>query len=368
MNIVSVYSTKGSIDEIVSDIQHQLEGFETKLIIFFSSSVFRPKELSQKMQEGFGSATIFGCTTAGEIVSGKMLKNSVVVMAFNSLAIQDVKVEVVENIKENGDVAGAFNSFNGYFGEDELRANFDRYVGVVLIDGLSNSEEKIMDRIGNCSDLVFIGGSAGDDLKFSSTCVFARGKAYTNAAVLAILKTAKGYDIIKTQSFKVLDKKFVATKVNAEAREVIEFDDQPAVKAYAEALGIATKEVAGYFMTNPLALVAGDEIYVRSPQQIKGDRLVLYCNILRGMEVSLLESTDIVKDTRIAVEEKTRELGAVSAMINFHCILRTLELEQKGQTEEYGNIFKDTPTIGFSTYGEQFVGHINQTSTVLVFK
>lgn len=274
----------------------------------------------------------------------------------------------MENIKENGDVAKAFNSFNSYFGEDEVHTNFDRYVGIILIDGLSAAEEKIMDRIGNCSDLIFIGGSAGDDLKFSATYVFANGKAYTNAAVLAILKTVKGYDIIKTQSFEVLDKKLVATKVNAEAREVIEFNHQPAVKAYAEALGIDDQEVAGYFMTNPLALVAGDEIYVRSPQQVKGDRLVLYCNILGGMEVSLLESTDIVKDTRSAIQEKIAGLGEIAGMINFHCVLRTLELEQKGQTEEYGNIFKDIPTIGFSTYGEEYVGHINQTSTMLVFK
>jgi len=50
------------------------------------------------------------------------------------------------------------------------------------------------------------------------------------------------------------------------------------------------------------------------------------------------------------------------------CILRTLELESKGITEAYGKLFTDIPTIGFSTYGEEYIGHINQTSTMLVFK
>ena len=80
------------------------------------------------------------------------------------------------------------------------------------------------------------------------------------------------------------------------------------------------------------------------------------------------ESTDIIKDTKQAIEDKKNEIGSISGIINFHCILRTLELEQKGTTEEYGKIFTDIPTIGFSTYGEEYMGHINQTSTMLVFK
>lgn len=368
MNIKTAYSVKGSIDEVVSDLQNQLKDFDPKLLIMFASPFLCPHILNQKMQEHFSTASILGCTTAGEITSGKMLKNSVVLMAFNSQAIPDVKIEVVENIKENGDVTGAFNSLHSYFGENELYNNFDQYVGVVLIDGLSMAEEKVMDKIGDCSDLIFIGGAAGDDLKFAKTHVFANGKTYTNAAVLAIMKTAKGYDIIKTQSFNVSDKKLVATKVNAGTREVIEFDRQPAVKAYANALGTNAQEIEQYFMTNPLGLIAGDEIYVRSPQQVKGSHLVLYCNILKDMEVSILESTDIVKDTKNALKEKISALGKIAAVINFNCILRTLELEQKKQTEAYGLLFKDIPTVGFSTYGEEYVGHINQTATMLVFK
>lgn len=60
--------------------------------------------------------------------------------------------------------------------------------------------------------------------------------------------------------------------------------------------------------------------------------------------------------------------GPISGIVNFHCILRTLDLERQGQTEAYGRIFADIPTIGFSTYGEEYVGHINQTSTMLLFQ
>jgi hypothetical protein len=86
------------------------------------------------------------------------------------------------------------------------------------------------------------------------------------------------------------------------------------------------------------------------------------------MKLYLLESTDIVVDTKRSVKNKAAKMGKLSGIINFHCILRTLELESKGMTDDYGKIFSDIPTIGFSTYGEEFIGHINQTSTMLVFK
>ena len=93
-----------------------------------------------------------------------------------------------------------------------------------------------------------------------------------------------------------------------------------------------------------------------------------YCNVIEGMELSILQSTDMIKDTQEAIANKIKEIGPIAGLINFHCILRTLELEQKKLTKEYGNIFKNIPTIGFSTYGEEYIGHVNQTSTILVFK
>jgi hypothetical protein len=69
-----------------------------------------------------------------------------------------------------------------------------------------------------------------------------------------------------------------------------------------------------------------------------------------------------------ALEDVRSELGPISGLISFNCILRTLELEQKGRTAEYGKLFEDTLMIRFSTYGEEYIGHINQTTTMMVLK
>ena len=128
------------------------------------------------------------------------------------------------------------------------------------------------------------------------------------------------------------------------------------------------EDAPNHFMSHPVGLLSGDEIFVRSPQQIKDGRMVFYCNVLRGMELALLASTDIVADTRNAVKARNGHGKAIAGLLNFHCILRTLELEKDEVTDEYGKIFSGIPTVGFSTYGEEYLGHINQTSTMLLLR
>ncbi len=373
MNVITASSSKNTIEEVAQDIKQQIGDFDTKMLLFFASSKFEPSSTAEKMQNTFENATVFGCTTAGEITTGQMLKNSVTVMAFNSEIIGDVKIEVIENIEECGEygknkINKAFGAFENHFGQPVLEMDFHEYVGIILIDGLSGAEEKIMDKIGDLTNVLFVGGSAGDDLKFQTTYVYANGKAYTNAALLALIKPSVKFSFIKTESFCPLSNKLVATKVNEAERTVIEFNNKPAIEAYAEALNISVEEAPNRFMHNPIGLMMDDaEPYVRSPQQIKGNNLVFYCNILEGMELSLLESGDIIADTKQAIADTEKEMGSISALINFHCILRTLELEQKGLMAEYGKVFS-IPTIGFSTYGEEYIGHINQTSTMLAFQ
>lgn len=368
MNIKTAFSTKESVDEIASDISKQLEFFDAELVLFFSSSKFAPESISKKMQDSFPMAQVFGCSTSGEIVTGKMLDNSVVAMAFNGQVIKDSKIEVVQNLKDEDSVRKAFSAFENHFKSPLAEMDPGKYVGIILVDGLSGAEEGLMETIGDMTNVTFVGGSAGDDLKFAGTHVFANGKSYTNSAVLALIKPGVDFTFVKTQSFCDLGKTLEVTKADDEKREVFEFNGKPAAVAYAEALGTTPEEAPKYFMHNPVGLMIDDEAYVRSPQQIKGGSMLFYCGVKEGMELSILESTDIVGDTKAALEQARQELGSISGIINVNCILRTLELKQKGLLENYGDLFANVPTVGFSSYGEQYIGHINQTATMLVFK
>jgi hypothetical protein len=368
MKITTAYSTEPNPEKAAFDIQSQMAGSEPRAVIFFASSQYDPEGICLGMKKAFPLADTFGCSTSGEIVSGQMLKNAIVAMGLTADVIEDLNLQIVEGIQNENRVDAAFRGFAGYFKADPFAMDVNEYVGLILVDGLRMAEEKLMDRIGELSNIFFIGGSAGDDLKFSRTWVYANGKAYTDAALLALLKPKVKFSFIKTQSFNPCPAKLIATKVNLSDRKVEEFNHKPAAVAYAEAVGTSADQAAQYFMSNPVGLIIDDEPYVRSPQRIEADAMHFYCNVMEGMEMTLLESSDIVKDTRAAVAEKLAELGHISGIINFNCILRTLELEKEGLTEAYAGIFSDIPTIGFSTYGEEFIGHINQTATMLVFE
>jgi len=341
---------------------------DAAVVVYFASPKHDPQELAATVARAFPSAVTFGCTSAGELVSGSMTKGAVVAMGFGADTVSHTEVAVVEGIKGSTDGIGrAFEGWERRLGRKMLDLDPERWIGLVLIDGLSGAEERVMDRIGDLTNVIFIGGSAGDDVAFKQTFVAANGRAVSDAAVLAILECPDGFDIIKTQSFHATRQFLVPTKVDKAAREIIEFNGKPATTAYAEALSVKPADLAGQFMAHPLGLMVGGEPFVRSPQQVVGDSVRFYCGVDEGMKLAVLDSTEIVEDTAAALKTALERNPDAKGLLNFNCILRTLELEAKGQTDAYGRVFSGIPTAGFSTYGEEYIGHINQTATMLLF-
>jgi hypothetical protein len=367
MPIKTASSTK-DLPDAVMDLKTQCGDCRPRSVIFFASSKYEPVELSRQMQGAFPDVTVAGCSTAGEIAGGKMTSESVSAIFLDDEIVGQSASAVVENLQDHIRVSDAFAKM-----EQRLRApvsslDMDKYVGIVLVDGLTGAEEALMEKIGDRTDLFFVGGSAGDDLKFQSTHVMVDGHAYTNAAVLLILEVKKGFDIIKTQSFLTTGKTLRATEVDESLRLVAEFDHKPALEAYAQALSVPPEEAAAQFMRHPLGLMVNEDPFVRSPQQVHDRGIVFYCHIKQGMELEVLQATDIVAHTRQAIETRKATGEPISGIIDFQCILRTLQLRAEKRSDEYGAIFAGIPTAGFSTYGEAYLGHINQTSTILVFR
>mgnify|MGYP006273704451 CR=1 FL=1 len=359
------YSVAENMDEghVAEKIQHDCQEISPDFVVFFSSSKYNIDTIGKDIKQRL-NARVMGCTTSGELASGHMLNDSVVAMAFNNETVSNVSINTIDTNEIHPYQLG--QKVKKDIGVEPQQLDPKKHIGLILIDGMSGKEEAVMDAIGPQFLIPVIGGSAGDDLQFKETFVFDDEEAKSKSAVLAILELPNGFDIIKTQSFVETGTKLITTKVDEANRKVIEFNNKPALTAYAEAIGTDEEEAKNSFMHHPIGLMVGSEPFVRSPQKAEGTDMYFYCNIKEGTELSILESEDIIKSTSARLKELNKD--EVRGLINFNCILRTLELDKKKQKQEYADLFKDFATIGFSTYGEQYLGHINQTSTMVVFK
>jgi hypothetical protein len=372
MSYQTTYSDCPDVSSAIGEIRANLQGIaEPGLVVYFVSPVYPAADVSRLMAEAFPTAQTVGCTTAGEMVSGRMLTNSIVAMACGKDSFLDIRAEVLENIRADRQaVAKAFSNIGNYLNVPPSRISPSRYVGMVLIDGQSKCEEYINDRIGNLTNVIFVGGSAATDDPNGTTYIFVNGKTYTDAAVLLLLEPANGFAILKTQSLSLTDKKLTPTKVDEENRIVYEFDGKPAAEAYAQALNVPVDELLRYCTTNPLALVFDSENYfVRDPNSIlENGAMGFFCSVKEGMELTVLQAGDIVTGTRRDFQQawcNNRDLGAV---IEFNCVSRVTELGEQNRGQEYADLFKSIPTIAFGTFGESYIGHMNQSSTMLFLK
>jgi len=158
MSVTIASTTASSIEQAVDDISKQCSGISPTMVLFFASSRYDPTSISRAMYDAFGGAQVIGCSTAGEIVSGRVLKDSIVAMAFDDRTVRDAAFSVVTS---SDSLADAVRRLGEDIGTPLGELDFRKYVGIILIDGLSGSEERVMDRLGDLTNVTFIGGSAG---------------------------------------------------------------------------------------------------------------------------------------------------------------------------------------------------------------
>jgi hypothetical protein len=187
-----------------------------------------------------------------------------------------------------------------------------------------------------------------------------------------VLELAVPFAIVKTCSFEEAGRSFTITRADVSQRIVWELDGRPAVEAYAEAVGRSADDLdSSAFMSHPVGLMIDGRPWIRSPQQVvPGGGIKFYCQILEGKTVELMRSTDLVAETAAALREATAAVGGeASGAVMFNCILRRLETDAKQAQQPFVDAVAalGAPAAGFHTYGESWLGHMNQTLTAIVF-
>lgn len=364
--------TRAAAAELITQFDAKLAGAAPTAIIAFWSAAHDGKKLVAALNERYPSAQLLGCSSAGEFnersdtvggVSAIALPGSTVRAAHGALASFDKGVDV--------GIRTAAQKLAKKVGGDLRSLDPKRYVGVVLFDGLHMREEAANEALGAAApQLVFVGGSAGDDLAFKETRVFYNGESSTDGAALLLLEMAVPFTIAKTCSFVPTKHQFTITRADEANRVVYELDGRPVLEVYAKAAGTTPDKLDGaIFMSNPVGMMLDGEPWIRSPQMALPDGgLKFYCAITEGSEVHLMRSTDLVGETRQAMSRAAKAVGGkAGGVVAFNCILRRLELDALKAHDGFLAAFSGLPTAGFHTYGESYLGHMNQTCTALVF-
>src|SRR5690606_6144748 len=241
---------------------------------------------------------------------------------------------------------------------------------LILVDGALMKEEKVNEALGNaCPLLTFVGGSAGDDLKFERTPVHDATRSKSGHAVVVLMRVNGPFHILKTCNYAPTEKMYKVTRADPERRRVVELDGRPAAEVYAEALGFPVAQLdTPPMLLNPLSSVIEGKPWLRTVFGAEDGELILVCGVEEGHELCLPKNREIVEDTRQALREASARFGGpATGGVLFNCAARKLEVEIKDVAEPYYAVFKDFPVAGVHTHGESWIGHMNQTLTGLLF-
>ena len=345
---------------------------DMSLVIFFCSSEYDRAALAAEMSRLFAGVQVVGCTTAGEIGPAGCRSHSIAGVSFAASActVATGHIERLRQFEVAEGEALAQQLLNRLRDEAPWADPRDTFA-FLLVDGLSVREELVAHALQEAlGEIAVVGGSAGDGLEFNSTNIYCNGRFFSDSAVLALVNTPLPFRTFRTQHFVPTQERLVVTAADPARRVVREINGLPAAAEYARILGVPVSDLdPGHFATSPVVVLIEGENYVRSIQKVNPDgSLTFFCAIETGLVLRVAAGVDLVANLEQALAQVRAEIGPPQLVLACDCILRKLEMAQRGLEDRVGDILRAVNAVGFNTYGEQYCGvHVNQTLTAIAF-
>ena len=365
---------QGPAEEAVPELIRMLreDMADPALVLYFASAAYEPNDLAGPLAVAFDNAVVAGCSTAGEFTDRSNATDGISAIALPASVIGTVTAGMGElgTDPESGTRA-AVAEVESALGRPLRSFEAGKMLGFVLIDGMSDAEERVNAELANAAPMLdIVGGSAADDLAFKKTWVTLHGQVSWSGVVLIMCEVRAPFHIIKSCSFQPMERTLRVTRADLASRTVHEIDGRPALEAYAAALGLRPHEVTEETLfEHPLGLMIDGKPWIRSPRTVNADGSIsFYAQVLEGCDVELMTATDLVGDTRSSMMSAIDAAGgAASGAVLFNCVLRRLQIDHEDTADQFVEALAGVPSAGFHTYGETWLGHVNQTITGVVF-
>ncbi len=334
------------------------------MVFCFASSRFDHIQLIRGIKNVIPSAPLIGCTTAGEITTEGPNKKSVSVLALKSDRMH-AAFGIGKKVSSNSRGAGQEVARDTII---KTRQSAVRHAFMMLPDGLKGNGVDIIRGVQEVLGTSFpiVGGSAADDFMFQKTFQYFDENVYEDCVGGILFSGDISVGIGARHGWYPLGKPRIVT--DADHNIIRKLDGKPAVRIYEDYFGkrvadLQNEPMARMSVMYPLgmSIPEEEECIIRNAMHVGNDgSLICAGEVARGSEIRVMMGS---KETALKAAKKAAELalgGLRKSKADIVFVFDSVSRERlfgRKSTDEIDvvrKIFgKQTPIIGFYTYGEQ---------------
>lgn len=364
--VLSAQSLAGSATEAARAFGSAVQQARSALVLFFCSAAYDLDALAAELRRQFHGTPVVGCSAAGEFGPAGWSAHAITGASFDAdrFTVTTCRLADLQRFDAAAGQAAVQQALQA-LERQAPGAHAGNTFAFLMIDGLGGREEPVARALQSAlGQIPLVGGSASDGQGLGRTWVYTDGAFHADSAVLVLVSTALPFRPFMTHHFQATGQRLVVTSADPARRIVHEIDGRPAAQAYAAYLGVTPDQLApALFAASPLAVMIGGASYVRSIAQALADgSLLFHCAIEEGMVLRITCGTDLVDNLERALGRLRANLGQPLIVLGGDCILRRVEMVQRGLTDKVAALMQSHRVCAFNTYGEQYRGvHVNQT-------
>jgi len=318
------------------------------------------KKTIKEINDIFPNSQIIAASTAGEIIDGNMLENSIVV-SLSQFENSDFKTILIEEKNENDTAIKIYENLTK-----------DSKLIILFNNPYENDAQAILTKLQHlASKITIAGGNAADNRKFDMKTVVGTGEKISTKGVAVSIIDSKILNIYNDYLFnwQKIGNKFKITK--ADKNIVYLIDGISPKDLYRKYLGDEiADDLPAAGVEFPLMFKENGMDIARAPVAVgQNGEFILAGQVKEGYEVQIgfgdIELND--KNTKYQVGEFAK--NPVESIYIYSCSARKYLMENH-LNDEFRLLNSVAPTAGFITYGEFFTNKsqnlmLNITSTFL---
>lgn len=360
-----VARARGSCAELAATLLVELGGVDASLVLLFAADGSVVAPLTSALSDGFGpGCRVLGCSSAGGFAFDGYDDDGVIAIAFPAQAFRAEAIWL-SNLRDHVamDWMVGLRALARDIPDKPGRARF----GLLLIDGMSGREEMVTTTVdATLPDLLVLGGSAGDGLRFCRTHLAMDHESREASALFCLISTDFAVEEVIFDHFLPRGERMIVTDADPDNRIIIELNAEPAAAEYARLIGLAEAELGPRaFAENPLLERSVGRHFVRA---ISGVTPAGGLTLMSAVETGTILTIGRPDSLTEGLRQRMEQIGPAELVLGFDCILRRIAVQQAGEEATIGSLCREHRIAGFNTYGEQYGGiHVNQTFVGLAF-